>query len=158
MNHRADLRRVKIHRSYTIDEIARTTGVHKNTVRHWIEKGLPTVDDRRPALVLGSEVKRFHEASRAARKRPCAPGQMYCFKCREPRSPAFATVDYIPFDEATGNLSGLCPVCGTLMHKRASLSRLEVIAATLEVQFPHGTSRLREIPEPSLNRDFGRDC
>jgi len=84
MNHRADLRRVKIHRSYTIDEIARATGVHKTTVRQWIKKGLPTIDGRRPALMLGSEVKRFHETLRGARKRPCAPGQMYCFKCREP--------------------------------------------------------------------------
>lgn len=157
MNHRADIRRVKIHRNYTIDEIARITGVHKNTVRHWIKKGLPTVDDGRPALVLGSEVKRFHEAQRTARKRPCAPGQMYCFKCRAPRSPAFDAVDYIPTDGAAGNLRGLCPVCGTLMHKRVSLARLDTIAASLDVQFPHGKSRLREIPDPSLNRDSRRD-
>ena len=154
MNHRADLRRVKIHRTYTIDEIARVTGAHKNTVRQWIKKGLPTIDDRRPALMLGSEVKRFHETLRDARKRPCAPGQMYCFKCREPRPPAFGAVDYIPSDETIGNLSGLCPVCGTLMHKRASLARLATIAAFLDVQFPHGKARLRDIPGPSLNRDF----
>lgn len=156
MNRRADLRRVKIHRSYTIDELARVTGVHKNTVRHWIKKGLPTVDGRRPTLVLGSEVKRFHETLRAGRKRPCAPGQMYCVKCREPRSPAFDAVDYIPTDETTGNLAGLCPLCGTLMHKRASFARLGAVAASLEIQFPHGKSRLREISEPTLNRDSRR--
>lgn len=157
MNRRADIRRVKIHRTYTIDEVARVTGVHKNTVRQWIKKGLPTIDGRRPALMLGSEVKRFHETLRGARKRPCAPGQMYCFKCREPRSPAFDAVDYIPTDATLGNLSGLCPMCGTLMHKRASLAGLDTIAASLDVQFPHGKSRLREISEPSLNRDFRRD-
>lgn len=157
MNHRADLRRVKIHRSYTVDELARTTGVHKNTVRQWIKKGLPTIDGRRPALMLGSEVKRFHETMRGARKRPCAPGQMYCFKCREPRSPAFDAVDYIPVDDTLGNLAALCPVCGTLMHKRASLLGIGAIAKSLDVHFPHGKSRLREISASSLNHDFRRD-
>jgi hypothetical protein len=32
-NRRPDRRRVKLLRSYTIDEVARTLGVHRNTVR-----------------------------------------------------------------------------------------------------------------------------
>src|SRR6516162_8070923 len=32
-------RRVKIHRTYTVEEAARLFGVHKNTVRTWLKTG-----------------------------------------------------------------------------------------------------------------------
>jgi hypothetical protein len=43
-------------RSYTIDEVTRTLEVHRNTVRHWIKAGLPVIDDKRPILILGSDL------------------------------------------------------------------------------------------------------
>jgi hypothetical protein len=33
-------------------EVASLFGVHKNTVREWVKRGLPTNDDRRPMLIL----------------------------------------------------------------------------------------------------------
>ena len=45
-NHRL----VKIHRSYTVEEIAELFGIHKNTVRDWVKGGLATSDDKRPML------------------------------------------------------------------------------------------------------------
>jgi len=57
-------RLAKIHRSYTVDEIADLYAVGKNTVRHWIKQGLPACDSKRPMLVLGSELNFFHEKRR----------------------------------------------------------------------------------------------
>jgi hypothetical protein len=50
-NRRPDRRRVKLLRSYTIDEVARTLEFHRNTVRHWIKAGLPVIDHKRPILI-----------------------------------------------------------------------------------------------------------
>jgi transposase-like protein len=57
-------RRVKIHRSHTVEEIARSLGVHKNTVRVWVKAGLPTSNKRRPLLVLGEDLVSFLQARR----------------------------------------------------------------------------------------------
>ncbi len=75
-------RQVKIHRNYTVEEIASLFGIHKNTVREWIKAGLPVLDDKRPMLILGQELAAFLQARRIKNKQTCQPGQMYCFRCR----------------------------------------------------------------------------
>jgi hypothetical protein len=75
-------RLAKIHRNYTVDEIANLFGVHKNSVRNWVKGGLPTSDDRRPMLILGRDLVAFLHARRVKNKRPCQPGEIYCMRCR----------------------------------------------------------------------------
>jgi transposase len=50
-NHRL----AKIHRSYSVEEMAYLFSVHKNTVRNWIEQGLEPIDGQRPTVVRGEE-------------------------------------------------------------------------------------------------------
>ena len=49
----ANPRLVKLHRNYTVEEIARLFGLHKNTVRNWLKEGLALIDGQRPMLILG---------------------------------------------------------------------------------------------------------
>ena len=79
---------VKIHRTYTVDEVAKLFAVHRNSVRNWLLNGLATVDQRRPLLVHGQDLVAFLKTRRAAKKRPCRPGEIYCVRCHEPRSPS----------------------------------------------------------------------
>jgi hypothetical protein len=71
---------VKIHRNYTVEEIARLFGIHKNTVREWIKAGLPVLDDKRPMLVLGQQLGIFLQARRFKNKQSCQSGEMHCFR------------------------------------------------------------------------------
>ena len=124
-------RHVKVLRNYTVEEAAKTVDAHKNTVRRWIKDGLPTIDNRRPSLILGSELRAFLDARRERAKRPCPPGFMFCFKCRAPRRPASGMIDYEPRTLTSGNVSALCSVCSGLMYRRMRQTDFARLEATL---------------------------
>ncbi len=154
---RPNPRLVKIHRNYTVEEVARTLGAHKNTVRAWITKGLPTIDSRRPTLIHGLDLARFLETRRKAAKQTCDPGQIYCVKCRFPKTPAGRMADYIPITATSGNLRGICPDCEILIHRRVSRAKLDCVRSNLEVAFPHLEPRIRERTVPSIDCDSGKE-
>jgi hypothetical protein len=97
-NHRL----VKIHRSYTVEEIVNLFGNHKNTVRGWVKAGLVTSDDKRPMLILGHDLAAFLQARRVKNKQTCKPGEIYCVGCRAPKFPAADMAEYSPVTEEFG--------------------------------------------------------
>lgn len=154
---RINPRLIKIHRAYSADEAARTLGVHKNSVRGWIKKGLPVVDGGRPMLILGHELRAFLDGKRKAGKRPCPLGTIYCLKCREPRGPALGMVEYVARNAATGDLTALCETCGTMMFRRARRADIGTIMPGIAVQNREAGTRLLERASPSLNCDERKD-
>jgi hypothetical protein len=154
---RLNPRRVKLHHSYSVDDAACTLGVHKNSVRGWITKGLEPIDRHRPMLFAGSTLREFLIAQRSGRKRPCQPGTLYCFRCREPRNPALGMVDYAPISAVSGNLKALCGACGTIMHRRARLADLDRVMPGIAVQMAGAPSRLRGSGSPSLKCDLVKE-
>ena len=71
---RPNHRLVKIHRTYTVEEIVDLFGVHKNTVRHWVKDGLTTTDDKRPMLILGHVLVAFLKAPASKTNRLASRG------------------------------------------------------------------------------------
>lgn len=150
---RINPRCAKLYRSYDVGELADRLDVHKNTVRDWIKRGLPVVDGTRPVLILGSDFQQWWGKRRKAAKRPCQPGQMYCFKCREPKAPALGMVDYVASNAATGNLKALCETCGTAMHQSIRLTNLATRMPGLDVRHTLAPSSICEPAQPSPNCD-----
>lgn len=154
MPRRVDYRRAKTLRSYTVEELADLFDVHKGTVRSWIKAGLTPIDDGRPLILLGADVRQFLKERRERGKRPCRPGELYCLPCREPRRPAGDMIECLPINATTGNLRGICPVCDRLMHRRASLDRVRAIAADLDVSFAEVEPTLEGTSSPPVNLDL----
>jgi excisionase family DNA binding protein len=148
-----DWRRIKIHRSYTVDEAARTLGVAKGTVRRWIKNELPALKEQKPILILGTDLIEFGRARKADKQR-CKPHECYCVKCREPRVPHERKAEYGPLTATNGNLRGLCPICGTLMHKRISVHRIAEIGKILAMSVEEGETRLLDSRCPPMNDYF----
>lgn len=126
-------RLVKIHRNYSVEEIAKLFSVHRNTVRQWIKQGLPTIDRKRPMLIHGHDLAEFLQARRSKNKQTCRPGQIYCVRCRAPRDPAGGMAEYKPKNDTLGSLIGICPVCESMMYRHVNVARLDQIRGQLEI-------------------------
>ena len=153
---RINPRLAKIHRSYSVTELADILEVHKHSVRSWVKAGLPTVDSTQPALIHGSDFHEWWSKRRKAKKRPLQPGQLYCFKCREPKAPALGMIEYTATNAVTGNLKAMCETCGTFMHRRTRLADLGMKMPNLEVQRTEAPPSIIERTPPSLNFDYFR--
>jgi hypothetical protein len=145
---------VKIHRSYTVEEIANLFGSHKNTVRHWIKDGLTSIDDKRPLLILGHVLVAFLQERRVKNKQTCKPGELYCVRCRTPKSPAGDMAEYSPVTEKFGNLIAICPDCNSIMNRRVSIAKLGQVRGKMDITFPQATQRIVESTKPTVNSDL----
>jgi len=113
-------RLAKIHRSYSVEDVSRLYRIHKNTVRIWIRQGLEPIDDHRPTLIRGLELRRFLTDRRLHAKQTCGPGRIYCLPCRAPKEPAGQMAECVAAGETAGTLCGICPDCGRMIYRRVN--------------------------------------
>jgi len=147
-------RLVKIHRNYTVEEIARLLGKHKNTIHNWVKEGLATIDDKRPMLILGPDLVEFIKKRRVKNKQSCKPGQLYCVRCRVPKFPAENMADYEPVTEKLGNLTAICPDCESYINRRVSLTRIWEVCGNIDITFPEEQRHIAKRAKPTENSDL----
>lgn len=111
MAKRVSTRRIKKHRLYSYDEAGMSLCITPHTVRSWRSLGLNVMTSSTPHYILGAELIRYIAETQAKRSVKMACDEMYCFKCKGPRKPLWAIVDYVPINDARGRLSGLCETC-----------------------------------------------
>jgi hypothetical protein len=126
-------RLAKIHRSYSVEEVSRLFGIHKNTVRNWLRQGLEPIDDHRPIVILGLELRRFVTDRRARARLTCGPGRIFCLPCRAPKTPAGNMADCIVVSETRGTLRGICPDCDRMIYRRVNPKKLDTVRGHLDV-------------------------
>lgn len=154
-NRRADWRRIKGKASYTFDEAARALGVHRNTIRHWVKNcGLSAMTEMRPYLILGADLVAFLKARRQSNKRKCGPGELYCLRCRAPRTPVPGLLEYRPATATRGAIVGICSTCETVLHRFVSNRRAASVVAEFSVQIAGHDGRLSDSAPSGLNCHF----
>ena len=149
-NHRL----VKIHRNYTVEEIARLFSMHKNTILRWIKDGLVTIDNKRPMLILGDVLVEFIKKRRTKNKQTCKPGELYCVRCHVPRPAGEDMAEYSPINEKTGNLIAICPACYSTMNRRVSLAKIGEVRGNIDITFPEELRHIVDSSKPSVNSDL----
>jgi hypothetical protein len=150
-NRKHSVRRLQRRRLYNVREAAKAIGATQGTVRNWQKSGLESVVGIYPAIFRGIDIVTFLDERNRQRKQPCGPGRLFCFRCKEPRRPAFDEVEFWPDGSTLGTLRGLCPRCTTTMNRRTSLAKLEVAAGSLTVSMQRADSRLSETTMPYCN-------
>lgn len=152
---RPNIRAIKIHRNYTVEEAARVLGVAKGTVRRWLKMGLEAINDRKPILILGEELKRFFDAQ-SKKKQKCALDEFFCFRCKQPKQAAGGMIDYLPRNDRSGQLSAICITCEGIVHKAFSGSKLATLANCPGVSIHQAPTRLMDMNKPRSNDHFGK--
>jgi len=148
-----NLRRIKATWPYTVQEIARLFGLHKNAVLRWLNEGLQADRDGRPFLIRGDELIRFLSERQKSRKRKCGPTEFYCFKCRAPRE-AFLGIADVSIENASRlRLKSICATCSTPVSKVQSTKNFERIEKSFHIQKLEGP-HLIERNEASVNSDL----
>ena len=125
--------RVKLHRSYTVEELADATGATEATVRNWLRRGLPALTERRPTLILGRDARAFLDAEANRRKRPTPIGSFFCFRCKGTHPPALGIADYLPLSPSHGRLQALCDACEGTCSRMVSARDLPAWRAFCEI-------------------------
>lgn len=133
---RFNTRIIKTKQTYSTEEIADLFNVHINTVYAWYKAGLPRIDDQKPCLVFGADLIEFLNAKNTAKKHPCAPNELFCCKCQQPRAPKDNLV-CIKATPVRTNITGYCVTCGTKINKAISPQKIEFFKQTFIVRTVH---------------------
>lgn len=121
-----DPRKVKRHRSYTVQELAQLYEVGPNTIRQWIKKhGLPVIADTYPTLIHWEAFRTWLIDWQAARKWTCAHDEMSCLKCQRGRKVKSGTFSITESNKASLMMHGDCKTCGKPMNRTTSQAKLE---------------------------------
>lgn len=109
---------------YGIEDICnlfKARKLHPQTVRTWFKNGLKAIDDKKPSLVYGYELKRFLGKLNDDHKLELAFDEFYCFSCKQPCKPYKGLV-YI---EQTDNLlkaKAICPKTKKIINRNYKLT------------------------------------
>jgi hypothetical protein len=103
--------------TYTVQQIADLFGLCNHTVLEWVKTGLKPIPQTRPYLIHSAMLYDFLATRQARRKQACQPHEIFCLKCRQPRSPAQGTLTTQPTKNDFIRLMGQCACCGTRMNK-----------------------------------------
>lgn len=124
-NHsKLNLQRIRPTKIYSLQEIAETLDRKIGTVRYWVYLGMPVTVQQRPKLVLGADIKKWHQDRQKAKKRRCLPNEMFCFRCRAPRKPMPESTRIVEKNEKTVSITSICDCCGQHMCRIGSASRI----------------------------------
>ena len=112
---------IKYWYTYDIDEICVLFDIHKQTVRAWLKNGLPSLDNIRPALIYGNDLKEFLGKQNKSNKCATEFHQMFCMKCKDARLPLQRKVKLT--HKANFILAQAhCSTCKKVMGKSYSIS------------------------------------
>lgn len=149
-------RLVKRDATYSVEETAGLLAVHVNTIRNWQAGGLNPIDSHYPILFHGSDLQTFLKRRQQKKRQHCAPGQLYCFKCRQPRQPKNQVIKFEMQNERVLRMIGVCEVCGTRMFKAGSVQNLKSYEENFVLQSA-GAEHIAVCGGPAVNCELEKD-
>lgn len=153
---KSDLRKIRLSRCYSIQEVAKLLGIDVNTVRTWIRLGLPVLESEKPILIPGDGLKNWLKVRAAARKQKCLPDEVYCLRCRRPRKAKTGSVVIAPRNSKTVVVQARCATCDARMNKTGSLAKISEIQISFGLKTV-GQANLEGCDIPTVNQHLKKE-
>ena len=147
--------RIKKNRNYTVVDVKEALGAHPKTVRNWIHAGLLVIDETRPLLIQGADLKVFLQQKRTRYQYRCELKEMPCLKCSGPKVPSINSVQFITEPPSKTQMKGRCHECGCKVNKLVSEGNINQIWTELGGKLPLAEKHLILIDKKRLNFPFG---
>ena len=144
-------RGLSYHISYSADDLATHFGVHVQTIREWVRRGLQPIDEHTPALFLGTYVMRFIDDMNSKRKTTTQFNEFYCMSCHAAHNPFNNTVVITTDNNGFIRATGICEQSGAHIHKTYKLCDMSKIHQQFTVV---DTLRLYDSGNTTLNTHF----
>jgi LSD1 subclass zinc finger protein len=93
-----------------------------STISNWISSGLAPIDDKKPQLFAGHELRRFLTTQRWPHGHPPAEGRLFCHSCFQFRALVQDTVQTQPVELERFIIKGQCASCATMLSVTAGSS------------------------------------
>ena len=113
------LNTIKYWYAYDIDDVCalyKKYNLHPQTVRGWINNGLPTIDSGKPSLIYGNDLREFLGKMNEANKCETAFEEIFCVKCQQGKPPFRRE---IKLEHINGYIKAKahCQTCKSIMNK-----------------------------------------
>ena len=140
MAKRYKTRLIKRRESYSFKQICELFGVHERTVQGWKQEGLKIINDSKPHLVPGADLKEFLMKKQANRKTKLQSNEFYCTKCRQAVRSTDNEVFLVLSGKTIGKdqmkeivIKGACEYCNTRINRFSHEGKLQEIKENFDV-------------------------
>jgi RNase P subunit RPR2 len=129
-------RRVRYWQTYDVDDICALfsdLGIHPQTVRAWVKRGLKTTDKgKTPTLIYGNDLITYIKLQNSKSKCKTAFDEMFCVKCQDARN-IFQRNVTVKQKAKFLQVSGTCRECKTTMFQNYKMNDLPKIKRIFHV-------------------------
>lgn len=127
MSRRHDPTKARRHWVYTREQVCLRFSVGDSTITNWIGRGLKPVDDKRPQLFAGYELRRFITSMRWPHGRLPESGRLFCSVCPGFKALEPGSVNATPIGIACYEVTGTCFDCHNMLQARIQAHSLPEI-------------------------------
>ncbi|MDP8252604.1 site-specific integrase [Pseudochrobactrum saccharolyticum] len=118
MSRRHDPTKARRHWVYTREQVCRRFSVGDSTITNWIGRGLRSIDDKRPQLFAGYEIRRFITGMRWPYGRSPVSGRLFCSVCPGFKALKHGSIKAMSIGIACYEVTGLCINCHNIVKSR----------------------------------------
>lgn len=121
---------------YTIDDICNlyiNRKLHPQTVRKWIKNGLVGIDNHKPSLIHGSNLKQFLGKLNNSNRFEIDFTEFYCLSCKEAHIPLNKTI-YVDHKQQYIWAKALCPKTKKVINKCFKLTDFPALKKFFKIE------------------------